>query len=219
MQLIHHWRSDAVIFSRKWQFRCSPDQVAGLLEALGAETAAVGKLGFRFELHGLVLDLADPIPLSSWLGEDSLWQRGLLSRVLCELGCLLLREGDDFQALPLWQLLPIFIFLILYLLPTILTVQTDNCKSITVVFGWTLTQMQTDASWLVLKSTNCISLTLLLHIVLLPHVLFAQKAGPEALVTCGAFVWLYVADHVTVQAAVGGERGIANVTFKWLHSC
>lgn len=49
-----------------------PDKVAGLLEALGAETAAVGKLGFRFQLNGLVLDLADPIPLSSRLGEDSL---------------------------------------------------------------------------------------------------------------------------------------------------
>lgn len=55
--------------------------------------------------------------------------------------------------------------------------------------------------------------------MLLPHVLFAQQAGPEALVTYGAFVGLYVADHVTVQAAVGGERGVANVTFKWLHSC
>lgn len=129
------------LFFLSTRLRRSPDKVAGLLEALGTETAAVGKLGFCFQLYGLVFDLAYPIPFSSRLGQDSLWQWGLLSRVLCELGCLLLCEGDDFQALPLWWLLPIFIFLILYFLPNILTVQTDNCKSVTVVFGWSVTEM------------------------------------------------------------------------------
>lgn len=55
--------------------------------------------------------------------------------------------------------------------------------------------------------------------MLLPHVLFAQQVGPEALVTDVAFVGLHVADHVTVEAAVGGEGGVTNVTLKWLHSC
>lgn len=110
--------------------RCSPDEVAGLLEALGAETAAVGKLGFCFQLHGLVFDLADPIPLCRRLREDSLRQRGLLSGILGELGRLLLREGDDFQALPLGRLLPGFILLVLDLLPAVLTVQANNCKRV-----------------------------------------------------------------------------------------
>lgn len=55
--------------------------------------------------------------------------------------------------------------------------------------------------------------------MLLPHVLLTQQVGPEALVTYGAFVGLHVADHVAVEAAVGGERGVTNVALKWLHSC
>lgn len=44
--------------------RYLPDEVTGLLEALGAEIAAVGKLGFCFQFNCLVFDLADSIPLS-----------------------------------------------------------------------------------------------------------------------------------------------------------
>ena len=49
--------------------RASPDEVAGLLEALGTEVAAVGELGLRLQLHGLVLDLADAVPLRRGLGQ------------------------------------------------------------------------------------------------------------------------------------------------------
>lgn len=105
-----------------------PDKVTGLLEALGAETAAVGKLGFCFQFHGLVFDLADSIPLSRRLGEDPLRHRGLLAGILRQLGRLLLSESDDFQAPPLWiLLLPVFI-LILLLFLDVLTIQTYNCK-------------------------------------------------------------------------------------------
>lgn len=51
------------------------------------------------------------------------------------------------------------------------------------------------------------------------HVLFTQQAGPEALVTRGAFEGLDVDDHVSVQAAVGGEGGVADIAFEGLCSC
>lgn len=41
--------------------------------------------------------------------------------------------------------------------------------------------------------------------MLLLHMLFAQQAGPEALVTHGAFERFDVDDHVAVQAAISGE--------------
>lgn len=47
--------------------------------------------------------------------------------------------------------------------------------------------------------------TLVLHSMLLLHMLFTQQAGPEALVTHGAFERLDVDNHVAVQAAVGRE--------------
>lgn len=62
-------------------------------------------------------------------------------------------------------------------------------------------------------------LTLILHRVLLLQMLFTQQAGPETLITHGAFERLDMNNHVAVQAAVGGERCFTNVTFKWLHSC
>lgn len=55
--------------------------------------------------------------------------------------------------------------------------------------------------------------------MLLFHMLFTQQAGPEALVTHGAFEGLDVDNHVAVQAAIGGEGGVANTTLKRLHSC
>lgn len=64
-----------------------------------------------------------------------------------------------------------------------------------------------------------IVLTLILHCMLLLHMLFTQQAGPEALVTHGAFERLDVDYHVAVQAAVGGEWGVANITLEGLHSC
>lgn len=55
-------------------------------------------------------------------------------------------------------------------------------------------------------SECCLSvLTLILHSMLLLHMLLTQQAGPEAVVTHGAFERLDVDDHVAVQAAVGGE--------------
>lgn len=47
--------------------------------------------------------------------------------------------------------------------------------------------------------------TLVLHSMLLLHMLFTQQAGPEALVTHGAFERLDVDNHVAVQAAIGRE--------------
>lgn len=52
---------------------------------------------------------------------------------------------------------------------------------------------------------SCYIPTLVLHGMLLLHVLFIQQAGPEALVTHGAFERLDVDSHVAVQAAVGRE--------------
>jgi len=111
----------------------SPDEVAGLLEALGAEVAAVGELGLRLQLHGLVLDLADAIPLRRRLGEDPLRHRRLLAGVLRQLRRLLLGERDDLQAPPLWLqlrvlVLVVFVFLfllvLLLLFLNVLTIQT-----------------------------------------------------------------------------------------------
>lgn len=78
-----------------------PDKITGLFEALGAEIAAVGELGFRFQLDGSVFDLADSVPLGRRLGQDALRHRGLLAGILGQLGRLLLGEGDYFQAPPL----------------------------------------------------------------------------------------------------------------------
>lgn len=55
--------------------------------------------------------------------------------------------------------------------------------------------------------------------MLLLHMPFAQQACPEALVTHGAFERLDVDNHVAVQAAIGGERGVADITLEGLHSC
>lgn len=59
----------------------------------------------------------------------------------------------------------------------------------------------------------------MLHRVILLHVLFTQQTRSEVLVTHGAFERLDVDDHVTVQAAVGGEGGIADITLEGFHSC
>lgn len=49
--------------------------------------------------------------------------------------------------------------------------------------------------------------------------LFTQQAGPEAFITHGAFERLDVDNHVSVQAAIGSEWGVANVALEGLHSC
>lgn len=106
---------------------CLPDEVTGLLETLGAEIAAVGKLGFCFQFHGLVFDLADSIPLGRRLREDPLRHRGLLAGILRQLGRLLLSERDDFQAPPLWCLLLPLLILLVFL--DVLTIQTYDCEN------------------------------------------------------------------------------------------
>lgn len=98
-----------------------PDEVAGLLEALGAEAAAVGELGLGLQLHGLVFDLAYSVPLGRRLRQDALRHRGLLAGILGQLGSLLLREGDDLHHPPLQGLLIPFLFLLILL--GILTLQ------------------------------------------------------------------------------------------------
>lgn len=69
-----------------------------------------------------------------------------------------------------------------------------------------------------LKSLVLSILTLLFDSMLLLHVSFAQHAGPEGVVAHGAFERLHVDNHMTAQAPVGRERGIANITAKRLHS-
>lgn len=62
-------------------------------------------------------------------------------------------------------------------------------------------------------------LTLIVHGVLLFHMPLTKQAGPEALITHGAFERLDVNDHVAIQAAICGEEGVTNITLKGLHSC
>ena len=47
----------------------------------------------------------------------------------------------------------------------------------------------------------------------------AQLVGVETFATQGTLEGLDVDDHVTVQAAVGGEQGAARVAFERLHPC
>ena len=53
----------------------------------------------------------------------------------------------------------------------------------------------------------------------LAPVLPAQLVGVETFATQGTLEGLDVDDHVTVQAAVGGEQGAARVAFERLHPC
>lgn len=76
---------------------CPPDQVAGLLEALGAVGAAVGVLGLGLQLRLPVLHLADAVLLGGRLHQDALRHSGaFLRRDLGQLRRLLLSESDDF---------------------------------------------------------------------------------------------------------------------------
>lgn len=73
-----------------------PDQVTGLLEALGAVGAAIGMLGLGLQLGLPVLHLTDAVLLGGRLHQHLLRDRGaLLRRDLGQLRRLLLSEGDD----------------------------------------------------------------------------------------------------------------------------
>lgn len=54
-----------------------------------------------------------------------------------------------------------------------------------------------------------------------PHVLLAVNCRPEALRTEGTPVWpqARVRGHVSGEAAIGGERGVADTAAERLHSC
>ena len=53
----------------------------------------------------------------------------------------------------------------------------------------------------------------------LAHVLPAQQVGAETFAAQRTLERLDVDDHVTVQAAVGGEQGATRVAFERLHPC
>lgn len=76
----------------------SPDQIAGLLEALGAVGAAVGVLRFGLQLSLPILHLTDSVLLGSRLHQHLLRHCGtLLWPDPGQLRCLLICERDDLR--------------------------------------------------------------------------------------------------------------------------